>query len=164
VDFKRHDPVLVWVGQVGPGTPTGMPVGARVLDEAGPGVTARWVDVCTIGQHLTQRCAVREMEPLDAEAARAHGLCPDCLGYGAAEVLTELVAPGIDQVPDPCPTCTGTGRPAMRMQVTRSPGGVVGNLTALPHEQVHLEGRSDCMACGLPPEIHPPAEAGLQGP
>jgi hypothetical protein len=170
-------PAAVWVLS-GPA----LPCGARPLGESGPGRV--WVDVCILGQHLPQSYQGTEIHPLDADRCARLGLCPDCLGFGdlnpvpAAGMLA--AARGIDEVDRPCPNCGGTGRPALRITLTRDTAGVAGSIRPLPHSYVPPLGGADpvmlaafqipegfCLACGMPSDgtgprgeaLHTPAEA-----
>jgi hypothetical protein len=136
----------------------GLPCGARELGESGDGRT--WLDVCVIGQHLPQMYAPGEIRPLDAGGAEL-GLCPDCAGFGdlTPGVGADMAAVnrGIDQIRSPCPGCGGSGRPAIRVTVTRDPsGGVTGSLRPVPHPFVPPSGQpgmlDGCLACGMPPD------------
>lgn len=138
--MKPDDALLIWSGPV--------PAGARVMSEppALDGVSL-WVDVCIMGQHLPQVYRMSEVVPLDAAKAKAHGLCPDCLGYGTPDPGPVSLAAGIDQVEHPCVTCEGSGRPAMRVHVSRTPNGVQAGMFILDHEAVLMNGA--CLACGM---------------
>ena len=149
-----------------------LPCGARRLgDEVlGPATAGRtWLDVCIIGQHLPQMYADGELRELEPDGCARLGLCPDCLGFGdlgpsgAAHALQ--AARGVDQVAQPCPNCGGTGRPALRITIDRSSGGVTGTMRPLPHSYVPPLGDADremlalfqasedmCLACGMPPD------------
>jgi hypothetical protein len=150
----------------------GLPCGARKLGDSvlGPAREGRaWLDVCLLGQHLPQMYRDAEMHALDADGCARLGLCPDCLGFGdtARAVVTDalLAARGIDEVKHPCPGCGGTGRPALRITVTRGQGGVQGDIRPLPHAYVPPVETMDpdlaalfqvpegmCLACGMPPD------------
>jgi hypothetical protein len=146
-------------------TGAALPCGARKLGDAGDGRV--WLDVCILGQHLPQMYRLDDMNDLTAEGCARLGLCPDCLGFGdldpglAAGMLE--AARGIDEVKRPCPGCGGTGRPALRITLDRSDGGIQGKIRPLPHEYVPpLEGgdpmlaaafgvpEGTCLACGMP--------------
>lgn len=155
-----------------------LPAGARRLDDAGlgdppPGRT--WLDVCILGQHLPQMYPDREIRELTAGECPRLGLCPDCLGFGDVGTLrrgaddprsrVRWLARGIDEVRDRCPNCGGSGRPALRITVTRGPGGTVieGAIRSLPHAYVPPMAADPnmlalfeipdgmCLACGMPP-------------
>lgn len=145
----------------------GLPCGARELGDAGDGKT--WLDVCIMGQHLPQMYRTAELNELTPGACARLGLCPDCLGFGdtnpvpAGDLLE--AARGIDQVTAPCPGCGGSGRPALRVTLTRDASGVTGDIRPLPHEYVPPLDGSDpelraafgvpddmCFACGMPPD------------
>lgn len=156
------DPVLVWSGPI--------PVGARVL-RYGEAPSARrspadrileligaavddhasqcWLDICVLGQHLPQAYRFGEIMPLDVETARRFALCPTCLGFGTTTLGPVALAAGIDEVIEPCSECEGSGRPAMRVTISRSPGSIMGNMEVLEHEPVMLQGNPMCLACGL---------------
>jgi hypothetical protein len=148
----------------------GLPCGARELPDSalGPAGDGRaWLDVCLLGQHLPQVYRKDEIRELTADGCTRLGLCPDCLGFGdtgpAAAADALLAARGIDQVPERCPGCGGTGRPAVRVTVERYSSGVTGSVRPLPHayvpplnvtdpELAALFGASPdmCLACGMP--------------
>ena len=170
----------IWVTS-GPG----LPCGARTLDDAVLGKAARgrvWLDVCIIGQHLPQMYRQAELNDLDADGCARLGLCPDCLGFGDASpvAVTDplMAARGVDQLKRPCAGCGGSGRPALRVTVTRGGGSVEGSIRPLPHEYVPplpagslpeaaallgaLTGVDErmCLACGMPPDgVGPRGEA-----
>lgn len=142
-----------------------MPCGARRLGDAGDGRV--WLDVCILGQHLPQMYEPGDLRDLTAEGCARLGLCPDCLGFGdldpglAADMLQ--AARSIDEVPRPCPGCEGTGRPALRITLDRSGGGIQGSIRPLPHPYAPpLDGTDPvllaafaapegmCLACGMP--------------
>lgn len=157
--MKVGDAVLVWVGGVGtPGE--GIPAGAKVVDWDANSLTAS-LDICMIGTHVPfLRYREEEITPLDAETARAHGLCPDCLGYGTTAPLDPMEMPSVDQLADPCATCTGTGRPHQRVVIERHANGIVAHMSVVAHEPVVRPDRPDmCVACGMPPAEHKPVEA-----
>lgn len=143
----------------------GLPCGARILGDAGDGRV--WVDMCTMGQHLPQMYPPAEVHDLDPDGCARLGLCPDCLGFGdAAPGLARdqlEAARGIDEVKHPCPGCGGSGRPALRVTLTRDLSGVTGSIRPLRHEYVPPLDGSDrelraafgvpdgmCLACGMP--------------
>lgn len=158
----------IWVTS-GPG----LPCGARKLGDSVLGPAARgtvWLDVCILGQHLPQMYREKELRDLDAKGCARLGLCPDCLGFGDTSTVTLgagealLAARGIDELKRPCPGCGGTGRPALRITVTRDGSGVQGDIRPLPHayvppldgtdpELVALFGGTGdmCLGCGMPP-------------
>ena len=154
----------------------GMPYGARRLGDAGDGRV--WLDVCILGQHLPQMYRPGELNDLAPEGCARLGLCPDCLGFGdldpgVAEGMLEA-ARGIDEVRQPCPGCGGTGRPALRITLDRSNGGIQGSIRPLPHEyEPPLEGRDPvlaaafevpqdmCLACGMPQDGTGPRDEAL---
>src|SRR5438552_5422298 len=116
----------------------GLPCGARILGDAGDGRV--WVDMCTMGQHLPQMYPPGEVHDLTPDGCARLGLCPDCLGFGdtAPGLAGDLgeAARGIDEVQHPCAGCGGSGRPALRVTLTRDPAGVTGGIRLLPHEYV----------------------------
>lgn len=122
----------------------GIPCGARKTEVMGPAVRGRvWLDVCIMGQHLPQMYRLGEASELTAGQCPQLGLCTTCYGFGdlgqpAAEAFT--LARGIDEVGNPCPACAGSGRPALRVTVTRDGSGVQGEIRALPHAYVPPEG------------------------
>lgn len=160
-----------------------LPCGARESDEIaavlGPAREGtRWLDVCVLGQHLPQMYPVGEAHELTAEACPQFGLCPDCLGFGdmgsEQPTLPWELARGIDEVSNPCPNCGGTGRPALRVKVTRSRGSTVGSITPLPHAYVPMQPGTDplllaafeipdgmCLACGMPENGKGPRDEAL---
>ena len=160
----------------------GLPCGARQLGEAGNGRV--WLDVCVLGQHLPQQYRPAEISDLDAGGCAGLGLCPACLGFGDLDPALPRglgeAARGVDQITRPCGTCGGSGRPALRVQVTRTANGVTGQINPVAHDYVPplpgmdlsqavmfgLEADS-CLACGTPPDgswptgevLHPAAGA-----
>lgn len=145
--MKTGDSVLVWSGP--------MACGARVLDPDPPVSPADglhgfvWLDICVMGQHLPQSYKVGELMPLDAEEAPKYGLCPECLGFGTTDPGAVALAAGVDEIANPCPTCGGSGRPAMRVTIARAPGSVHGHMEVLDHEPVLLGKGALCLACGM---------------
>jgi len=155
----------IWVTS-GPGLPCGArKLGDTVLGPARPGTT--WLDVCILGQHLPQMYRDGEMNDLTADRCARLGLCPDCLGFGDLNTGTVpgalTAARGIDEVKQPCPGCGGTGRPALRITVTRDAGAVQGSIRPLPHAYAPPVEDMDpdlaalfqvpdgmCLACGMP--------------
>ena len=150
----------IWVAS-GPG----VPCGARRLGDAGDGRV--WVDVCIMGQHLPQMYQSAELHDLAAEDCARLALCPACLGWGdtSGTLPADLAeaARGIDEVREPCAECGGSGRPALRITVTRDGAGIQGTITPLPHKYVPpLEGGDPvlaaafgvpadmCLACSMP--------------
>lgn len=155
----------VWV-MSGPG----FPCGARYLgdDALGPAPAGRvWLDVCLLGNHMPQMYAKDEIRVLDAGGCSRLGLCPDCLGFGdvnpgpVGEAL--LAARAADEVRQPCPGCGGTGRPAVRVTITRDRNGASGVTRVLPHAYVPPVAEEDpvllaafavapgtCVACMMP--------------
>lgn len=144
--LKVGDPVLVWTGPLD----MGVPVAARVLSEDDP----PWLDICMIGQHLPQMYRPEEILPLDEETCRTYGLCVDCMGYGTTDdSVTLTLAPGVDQIANPCATCGGTGRPALRIRLDRSEDGVSvvqAEMQVQPHEAIRHGKIPHCIACGFP--------------
>ncbi len=144
------DAVLVWSGPIS--------CGARVLDWAPPTAAVHgqtnhvWLDVCILGQHLPQSYVIGEVSPLDAELAPQLGLCVTCLGYGTADPAPVALAAGVDHIRNPCEECRGSGRPAIRVTVTRTSDSIHGNLAVLDHVVVMLKGGTTCLACGLAPD------------
>jgi hypothetical protein len=169
----------VWVTS-GPG----IPAGARVLGDAGDGRV--WLDVCLFGQHLPQMYKPDDLHDLTVDGCAALGLCPDCLGFGdldptpAGGMLQVMwLARSLDEVSKPCPGCGGTGRPALRVTITRDGAGTTAGLRALPHSYVPpLAGQFDdpllaaafevdphmCLACGMPPDGTGPRGEALHEP
>lgn len=154
------DAVLVWLGGATPGQ--GIPIGARVIADVDQNAWMVWLDICSMGTHLPQSYRLEELSPLDAETARAHGLCGDCLGYGTTADIEVTMMPSIDQLDDPCPTCTGTGRTHLRVAIQRHANGITAQMSTVAHDPVVLPDRPDmCMACGMPPAEHKPGEPPL---
>jgi hypothetical protein len=140
--LKVGDAVLVRVGVGFPDTPDGIACGARVL-ELGPPL---WIDLCMLGQHLPQMYARKELHPIDIDICEKVGLCPGCLGYGTNAGVP--LAAGIDQVPEPCEICRGTGRAVVRVNMTRTADSTEAQIDVLPHiPQWH---NGNCLACGFP--------------
>jgi hypothetical protein len=164
----------IWVTS-GPG----LPCGARKLDPRVMGDAPRgrtWVDVCIIGQHLPQMYRDTEISTLDAGGCERLGLCPDCLGFGdtAPGVRAAFdAARAIDQIARPCANCGGSGRPAIRVSVTRTAGATTGSIRPLPHayippldpdpELAAAFGAAPdmCLACGMPPDGKGPRDETL---
>ena len=139
--MQPNDAVLVWSLGV-------LPLGARVLGEGDDGTV--WIDMVTLGQHLPQRYRVSEVEPLDADRAAELGLCPACLGYGTLDSVTEVdPATFSNEIEHPCIVCGGSGRPAIRVEVTSSPGTTEGRMTVLPHQLVPGNETIPCLACSM---------------
>lgn len=153
------DAVLVWIGgAAAPGE--GIPIGAKVLTAVDEASWMVWLDVCSMGTHLPQNYRLEELTPLDAETARAHGLCWDCLGYGTTADIDVTMMPSIDHLDEPCPTCGGTGRPHLRVTIERRGSAVTAQMSWVAHEPVVRPDRPDmCVACGMPPAEHKPVEA-----
>lgn len=132
-----------------------LPCGARRIDDMPADLGRRaWLDVCILGQHLPQMYNEKEITGLFPETCGRLGLCADCLGFGT--VATDGVPPGlsalgIDEIPELCETCGGSGRGAIRMTVTRSASGVTGQITVLPHGYVEPLASTiqTCLACGV---------------
>jgi hypothetical protein len=140
--LKVGDAVMVRVGVGFPDTPDGIACGARVL-EVGPPL---WIDLCMIGQHLPQMYAPKELHPIDVDICEQNGLCPACMGYGTQGDVP--LAAGVDQVPDPCEICGGTGRAVLRVNMTRTPSSTEARIEVLPH--VPQWNKGHCLACGFP--------------
>lgn len=152
--FAAGAPVMVWQGKGLLALPGGIATGARVTPEVAqvlgdPPPGRVWLDLCTMGQHLPQMYLAEEVIPLDRATAERHGMCGDCLGYGTTGEVA--LAMGSDELPQPCGTCAGSGRPAVEVEISRSPGSTVGKMRFKPHPPVLIDGRDDCMACGLVP-------------
>jgi len=138
----------------------GIPSGARTI-APGDGKATMWLKVCVLGQHLPQMYREDEIHRITPESAPHLGLCPDCLGWGTQQENIPLPWPGggmsaaayphgIDERPEPCPVCEGSGRPALRSIVTRDGGQVNGRLEFRPHEYVppRRDTMQVCLACG----------------
>lgn len=137
---RLNDAVMVQMGTI--------PVGGRVVDL---GDQARpWVDICAFGSHVPQQYRVAEVELIDRTRAESLGFCGECLGYGSTEEVP--LGATIDLLPHPCPTCTGTGRPACRVAVQRGSGSITAQMSYLDHSPVLLPEWGFCLACGLPAE------------
>ena len=164
----------LWVPS-GPGLPHGARVlGDMVLGPAGDG--RQWLDVCLLGQHLPQIHADSEVRDLHPGGCARLGLCEDCLGFGdltppaVREAMLTRHGPGyaarhLDEVTSPCPGCGGTGRPALRVTITRDASGMTGSIRPLPHAYIPPLPDADlellalfqapadmCLACGMPAE------------
>lgn len=142
--MRPNDPVMVMSLGV-------LPLGARVLDDH----DGLWIDVVTMGQHLPQRYRDQNdgVEPLDADKAVAHGLCPACLGYGTLTLTPAHEIPlatTSDEITNACSECGGTGRPAIRVEIVRTPGGIESHMQVLPHQMVPGNEMIPCLACGFP--------------
>lgn len=143
------------------------------------------IDQNTLGQHLPQWYRPAEIGVITAALAPQLGLCPDCLGYGT---LGELASDAdsyypysVDEVPDPCGECGGSGRQYVRVTAERSDGQVTGRMEIVPHDPVYGTGLAAvkgisallraaplgppapgmCLACGVTQDAHqvPPAPA-----
>ena len=140
--MRPNDPVMVM--SLG-----ALPIGARVLRDDGDDTL--WLDVVTMGQHLPQLYARKDVEPLDAQRAPELGLCPACLGYGTLTSALEVpLATTSDEIDNLCSECGGSGRPAIRVNIVRSPGGIESQMSVLPHEMVPGNKTIPCLACGFP--------------
>lgn len=147
----------------------GFPCGARKLGAApdGPGGPTAWMDICIMGQHLPQMYPLTQIRKLTADDCPDLGLCPACLGWGdmSTEPARDLLeaARGLDEVDKPCPDCAGSGRPALRITITRSDSGIEGSIEPVPHAYVTPLPETDpqllaafevpadtCLACGMP--------------
>jgi hypothetical protein len=162
-----------------------LPCGARKLSDElmGPAFTGTvWLDVCILGQHLPQMFKEHTIRKLTADSCPKLGICSDCFGFGDLnEEITELseLARGVDRLEKPCPNCGGTGRPALRITVSRSADEIIADIRPVPHEYIPpLEGTDPnelsaygvphdmCLACGMPldgtgphgEELHPNQE------
>lgn len=157
----------LWVAS-GPG----IPCGARLL--SGPGLEPYadgrvWLDVCIIGQHLPQVYRPDEIHQLTAEKCPQLGLCPDCFGFGDVSNVTVNslfdASRGIDQIRRACINCAGSGRPAIRITVKRTPTETTATIRPIPHEYVPpLDGTltelsalsgmtpETCLSCGMAPD------------
>jgi hypothetical protein len=127
-----------------------IPAGGRVVAPAGrPG--RWWVNICITGQHWPHVADAADLVPLDAVAAESLGMCGGCLGFGTAADLPDPMWPYmIAEIPSPCGGCGGTGRPALRLTVTRAAGTVVSHLVTLPHRYVEPAATGPpgvCLAC-----------------
>lgn len=147
------------------------------------------IDQNTLGQHLPQWYRPAEIAVLTAGLAPQLGLCPDCLGYGTIGELgdADTYYPySVDEVPDPCGECGGSGRRYVRVTVERSDGQVTGRMELVPHDPVYGSGLTAvkgvrgmlrsaplgppapdmCLACGVTQDAHPtppaPTEGGLK--
>jgi hypothetical protein len=125
-----------------------LPMGARVMGPAGDGKL--WLDACILGTHIPQQFWPHEITELTGPECARLGLCPDCLGYGTVQESGNLLGVGVDQVPEPCGTCEGNGRPFTRAHVRRSSGAIEVWQEILPHDYAPpVEGAAECcMACG----------------
>lgn len=118
------------------------------------------LDVCILGQHLPQVYAEKEIRELHGpDEAESLGMCRACLGYGTMSELPEPWPYSVDEVPDPCPGCGGTGRPCLRIEVRRSAGTIEAVQNIITHSFVKpwdgvpgmIEG---CLGCGEGPRHH----------
>lgn len=141
--LKVGDAVLVRVGVGNPDAHAGEGItcGARVIDSGPP----LWIDLCMLGQHLPQMYRREEIQPIDIDVCEQVGLCPGCLGYGTQGDVP--LAAGVDEVPEPCGICQGTGRAVMRVNVTRDVNSVEARVGVLPHIAKWRNG--NCLACGV---------------
>lgn len=139
--LKLGDAVLVWMGT----GPMGLPFAAKVIGEGDP----PWLDLNINGQHLPQKYHLREIELLTSGHCAAYGLCANCYGYGSTGETAPLAA-AVDQIPDPCGDCGGTGRPVMRVHISRQHGTTEARMEVLPHAVLVIDGNPNCMACGFP--------------
>ncbi len=140
----------------------GIPCGARRLttEPLGPAPEGYvWLDVCIIGTHIPQMYLNSEIYRLLARDCERFGLCPDCFGRGdlanGSDTLDSLTR-SVDQLIQPCPNCGGSGRPALRITVTRTDGSITGELRPLSHKYAPAPAGSvgliqdTCLACGMP--------------
>lgn len=150
-DHKLREGEAVWVS-LPMESPGSIPMAARVVGEM-PG-SMWWINLNTIGQHLPQQYRRRELHPLDAESCPGLGLCPQCLGFGTTSPLVVPDYPyGVDEIPSPCPSCEGSGRPFLRVGIQREAQSVTGELSILPHSYVPpVLGVGTCLGCGHPPD------------
>lgn len=131
-----------------------MPCGAREISSRmpDPGRGRAWLDICLLGQHLPQMYRLAEIHDLDAEDCHDLGLCAVCMGYGTTAAQVPLAAP-VDQIPQPCTTCGGSGRPGVRVTVQRDANSAVAQIHPQPHDYVPWQAMGDgyCVACGTRP-------------
>jgi hypothetical protein len=112
-----------------------------------------------MGTHLPQIYRNEEISVLaDAAMCESFGLCPQCWGRGTPASVRDHVAPHIDEV-EPCGSCGGTGRPAIRVTLERSASALTGHLEILPHAYVPpVKGSLQvCLACGSDQDSEPHA-------
>lgn len=126
------------------------------------------IDQCTLGQHLPQYYQRADLHVLQASDCAQLGLCQPCLGYGT---VGELVAGlndyypyAVDEVPDPCGTCGGSGREYVHVTIDRHAGQTIGRMTLAPHDPVYWAPGLNpdvalptdvCVICGITDDIHP---------
>lgn len=147
----------------------GFPCGARELGEEllGPAREGTvWLDVCLMGNHLSQMYRTEEVHELTSARAEELGLCGHCMGFGDMDksTLFDCLARTADETGTPCPVCAGSGRACLRVTVVRTEASITGQLRILPHRYVappegdwQLELRfvfeappDMCLACGNP--------------
>lgn len=164
--MPNPSPTKYWVYS-GPG----IPCGARELDASvlGPSTErSMWLDVCILGQHLPQMYSREEIYELHADQCEMLGICPDCFGFGdvSNSPITHPVqsARGIDQLDLACANCGGTGRPMLRIYISRSESATTAQIRPIPHKYVPpqfedpelaaLFGATPdmCLGCGMPPD------------
>lgn len=123
----------------------GLPFGAKRVGDTGPippKTTKLWLDVCLLGQHIPQIYEIREIHEFTKEEAPGLGLCPDCLGFGDLDTTVRetfvQVTRFLYEITNPCATCSGTGRVALRIAMDRDPvtRTTTSHLTILPHAYV----------------------------
>lgn len=135
----------------------GIPCAAKRTGQEADGLTV--LDVCILGQHLPQMYHEDEIRTVDTpEQASGLGMCPQCLGYGTTSELEELWPYSVDEIPNPCEACGGTGRPCLRVSIKRSHGTIDAVQNILTHAYIQpgdipgiIEG---CLGCGEGPRHH----------
>jgi hypothetical protein len=137
----------------------GIPVAARLIPgEVAPLPGRVWLNINMLGSHIPQMYAEEEIhDVLDANCAPSWGMCGTCVGFGTtAEELGDLFWPmAIDELPEPCEECQGTGRPWFIVTVNRTEDMTEAVVGVLPHGYVSrahgLPGITDmCLGCGEP--------------
>jgi len=136
----------------------GIPVAAKVIPEADTYLPGRkWLNINLLGTHLPQMYADEEIhDVLDANCAPSWGMCGACAGFGTTVPLPDLFWPlCVDELPEPCGECHGTGRPCFLVTVNRTPDMTEAVTAVLPHGYVSrahgLPGITEqCLGCGEP--------------
>jgi hypothetical protein len=138
----------------------GIPVAAKIIpDLPMPGLPGRvWLNINLLGHHLPQMYADEEIHDVLTKAnAASWGLCAACMGFGTNAELPDLYWPtGVDEIPEPCAGCHGTGRPCFIVTVTVGEHVTEAAVGILPHEYVKsqpLPGITGlCLGCGEMPD------------
>ena len=88
------------------------------------------LDVNVLGNHLPQFYRPEECTPIVDVDLAAHGLCPECLGFGLT-TMDDFATP--DDVLSGrhgtvCPDCGGSGRVGVKVTITHSVDGATASV------------------------------------